>query len=145
MSADSPSQGKPADTMSAGTQSKRSMRLKFAVGYLALTQPAVALVFYPSLRAELPPEQIASADIFFALIFSLFAWVLYGAWMHRRWARYPLLVLLVICFVQGLGDVLSLDWGGLIFLSFAAADKIAFDELQKASGLKLPRLLAWLS
>jgi hypothetical protein len=30
-------------------------------------------------------------------------------------------------------------------LSFAAADKIAFDELQKASGLKLPWFLSWLA
>ena len=37
----------------------------------------------------------------------------------------------------------SLD--GLVFLSLAAADGIAFDELQKASGLKLPWYLSWLT
>jgi len=122
----------------------RSLRLKWAVGYLALTQLAGALVGYPILRPSITLDQRATADIAFCLAFGLFAWTLYGAWMRRRWARFPLLALLVVHFLLGIGDVLELSWWGLAYLSFAAADAIAFDELQKALGLKLPRFLSWL-
>jgi hypothetical protein len=126
-------------------QAKRSTRLKFAVWYLALVQQGGALILYPFVRQTLLSDARTSTDFWFIVIFALVSWVLYGVWMHRNWARYPLLVLLLISFFSGLGDVLQLNLEGVAYLTFAAADKIAFDELQKASGLKLPWFLSWLS
>ena len=123
---------------------ERSRRLKWAVGYLVLTHPVVAIIGYPFLRSSMPLAQRPTADIVVCLGLGLITWTLYGAWMRRRWARYPLLVLLVLHFLLGLNEVLELSWGGLVCLSFAAADVIAFDELQKATGLKLPWFLSWL-
>jgi hypothetical protein len=65
--------------------------------------------------------------------------------MHRNWARYPLLALLLIHFATGLGEAVQFSLEGMLLLSLAAADKVAFDELQKASDLKLPWFLSWLT
>ena len=124
---------------------QRSTRLKFAVLYLALVQQGGALILYPLARSTVPPDQQSTVDVALILIFALVSWVLYGVWMHRNWARYPLLALLLITFALGLGEVLQFSLEGLVSLTFAAADKIAFDELQKASGLKLPWFLSWLT
>jgi hypothetical protein len=109
MSTESSSQTPPAATDYVARPSKRSKRLKFAVWYLALTQLGIAAVFYPFLRAGLPQDQIATADIVFFLMFALIAYVLYGAWRHRSWARYPLLLMLIVSFLLGVGDVLELN------------------------------------
>ena len=133
------------ETDRSGVQGKRSTRLKFAVLYLALVQQGGALILYPLVRGTLPPDQQSTVDVAFILVFALVSWVLYGAWMHRNWARYALLALLLMTFAVGLGEVLQFNLNGLVFLSLAAADKLAFDELQKASGLKLPWFLSWLT
>ena len=133
----------PPEAGRGGVQ--RSTRLKFAVLYLALVQQGGALILYPLARSTVPPDQQSTVDVAFILVFALVSWVLYGVWRHRNWARYPLLALLLITFFSGLGEVLQLNFEGLMYLTFAAADKIAFDELQKASGLKLPWFLSWLT
>ena len=124
---------------------QRSTRLKFAVGYLVLVQQVGAVIAYAFVRGTLAPDEQSAVDFWFILAFALVSWVLYGVWMHRNWARYPLLALLVITFALGLGEVLQFSLEGLVSLTFAAADKVAFDELQKASGLKLPWFLSWLT
>jgi len=124
---------------------KRSTRLKFAVLYLALVQQGGAVIAYPFVRDTLSPDLRSSVDFWFILVFALVSWVLYGVWMHRNWARYPLLALLLMNFAMGLGDVLQLNLEGVVYLTFAAADGIAFNELQNASGLKLPWFLSWLA
>ena len=124
---------------------KRSTRLKFAVLYLALVQQGGAVIAYPFVRDTLSPDLRSSVDFWFILVFALVSWVLYGVWMHRNWARYPLLALLLMNFAMGLGDVLQLNLEGVVYLTFAAADGIAFNELQNASGLKLPWFLSWLT
>ncbi len=123
----------------------RSTRLKFAVGYLALVQLGGAVIAYALMRDTLSPDERPSTDFWFILIFAFVSWVLYGVWMHRNWARYALLALLLINFVMGLGEVVQFSLDGLVFLTLAAADGIAFNELQKASGLKLPWFLSWLT
>jgi len=97
------------------------------------------------MRNTLSPDERSSTDFWFILIFAFVSWVLYGVWMHRNWARYALLALLLINFVTGLGEVVQFSLDGLVFLTLAAADGIAFNELQKASGLKLPWFLSWLT
>ena len=122
----------------------RSRRLKLAVGYLLIWHLGVAAVAYPFLRQTVAQDARSTADIGFVLAFLLVAFTLYGAWMCRAWSRYALAVLLLVHFVSGLGDVLELNVAGLLYLSFAAADTIALDEVQKSSGLKLPWFLSWL-
>ena len=134
----------PPETGRGRVQAKRSTRLKFAVGYLALVQLGGAVILYASMRDTISPDKRSADDFSLVLVCAFFSWVLYAVWMHRNWARYPLLALLLMNFAEGLGEVLQFSLDGLVFLSLAAADKIAFDELQKASGLKLPWFLSWL-
>jgi len=112
---------------------------------LVLVQQVGAVILYALMRDNLSPDERPADDFSFILVFAFVSWVLYAVWMHRNWARYPLLALLLMTFVTGLGEVLQFDLNGLVFLSLAAADKLAFDELQKASGLKLPWFLSWLN
>ena len=135
----------PSETDRSRVQPRRSTRLKFAVLYLALVQLGGAVIGYALMRNTLSPDERSSTDFWFILIFAFVSWVLYGVWMHRNWARYALLALLLINFVTGLGEVVQFSLDGLVFLTLAAADGIAFNELQKASGLKLPWFLSWLT
>ena len=135
----------PSETDRGRVQPRRSTRLKFAVLYLALVQLGGAVIGYALMRNTLSPDERSSTDFWFILIFAFVSWVLYGVWMHRNWARYALLALLLINFVTGLGEVVQFSLDGLVFLTLAAADGIAFNELQKASGLKLPWFLSWLT
>jgi len=135
----------PSETDRSRVQPRRSTRLKFAVLYLALVQLGGAVIGYALMRNTLSPDERSSTDFWFILIFAFVSWVLYGVWMHRNWARYALLALLLINFVMGLGEVVQFSLDGLLFLTLAAADGIAFNELQKASGLKLPWFLSWLT
>ena len=124
---------------------QRSTRLKFAVLYLVLVQLGGAVIAYALMRDILSPDERSTDDFSFILVFASVSWVLYAVWMQRSWARYPLLALLLMNFALGLGEVVQFSLDGLVFLSLTAADKLAFDELQKASGLKLPWLLSWLN
>ena len=124
---------------------QRSTRLKFAVLYLVLVQLVGAVIAYAFVRGTLSPDERSADDFSFILVFASVSWVLYAVWMQRNWARYPLLALLLMNFALGLGEVVQFSLDGLVFLSLAAADKLAFDELQKASGLKLPWILSWLN
>jgi hypothetical protein len=117
---------------------ERSPRLKLAVGWLA-AQTALGAVFLFVL--DLPAESKFIGIIVAALIF----WVLYGVWNFRRWAKYPLIALLILALLVAALDVPNLpDLGSLtqfvLGLLYAAANKVAYDELKRATNIDPPLL-----
>lgn len=122
----------------------RSTRLKIAVAYLAVSQLAVAAIGYPIVRAGVEEHAKTGFDVVFIVVFGCFALLLRAVWMHRPWARYGLGLLLLVHSLQGIGETVQLDPWGLLALTQAAADKVAFDELQSAVGLKAPWFAFWL-
>jgi hypothetical protein len=118
------------------TSIKRSTRLKLAVGWLAV-QSALAVVFLFVL--DLPAESRFVGIVVAALV----AWVLYGVWNFRRWAKYPLIAMLTLVLLFCAVDLPNLsDFGSIVWfvfgLLFAATNKIAYDELKKATGINPP-------
>jgi hypothetical protein len=115
---------------------KRSPRLKLAIWWLA-AQTVVAVLLLVAL--DFPAESKFVGIVIAAVTF----WVLYGVWNFRRWAKYPLIALLILALliaaveVPNLPELGSLGW--FIFnLLYAAANKIAYDELKRATSINPP-------
>jgi len=118
------------------TSIKRSSKLKLAVGWLAVQTALGAVLLFV---LDLPAESKFIGIVVAALI----AWVLYGVWNFRRWAKYPLIAMLTLvllfCAVDlpNLSDFRSI--AGFAFgLLYAATNKIAYDELKNATGIDPP-------
>jgi integral membrane sensor domain MASE1 len=115
---------------------KRSPKLKLAVGWLAV-QTALGVVFLFVL--DVPAESKFVGIVVAALV----AWVLYGVWNFRRWAKYPLIAMLILVLLFTAVDLPNLaDFGSIVGfvlgLLYAAANAIAYDELKKATGINPP-------
>jgi putative flippase GtrA len=118
------------------TTIKRSPKLKLAVGWLAV-QTALGVVFLFVL--DVPAESKFVGIVVAALV----AWVLYGVWNFRRWAKYPLIAMLILALLFTAVDLPNLaDFGSIVGfvlgLLYAAANAIAYDELKKATGINPP-------
>jgi hypothetical protein len=115
---------------------KRSPKLKLAVGWLA-AQAALGVVLLFFLDAPIESRFVGFA------VAAFIAWVLYGVWNLRRWARYPVIALLIFALFLAALEVPNLsDPGSLtsfvLGLLYAAANKIAYDELKKATNINPP-------
>ena len=70
-------------------------------------------------------------------------WVLYGVWYFRRWAKYPLIALLIVTFIMtaseipGFPDLDSIA-RFVLGLLCAGANLLAYDELKKAVKINPP-------
>jgi hypothetical protein len=114
------------------TSIKRSSKLKLAVGWLAV-QTALGAVFLFVL--DLPAES--------KFVGIVVAWVLYGVWNFRRWAKYPLIAMLTLVLLFCAVDLPNLsDFSSIVGFAFgllyAVTNKIAYDELKKATGIDPP-------
>lgn len=113
---------------------KRSSALKFAVGWLFVGNVVSTVILYPLARAEAirmhGHEGLVTFNLVVILMLALVLSVLYGAWMLRKWAKYPLFVFLAIHLLMGISGTLEFTLEGLVALTFAAADAIALKELK---------------
>jgi hypothetical protein len=66
-----------------------------------------------------------------------------GVWNFRRWAKYPLIALLILALLVAALDLPNLPEPGsltrfVLGLLYAAADKVAYDELKRAANIDPP-------
>jgi len=115
----------------------RSLRLKIAVVWLLATQPGAALLV-------LFASEHSAGERFVGLVAAAFVcWVLYGVWYFRRWAKYPLIALLIVTFIMtaseipGFPDLDSIA-RFVLGLLCAGANLLAYDELKKAVKINPP-------
>lgn len=118
------------------TTIERSSKLKLAVGWLAVQTALAAVLLFV---LDLPAESKFVGIVVAALV----AWVLYGVWNFRRWAKYPLIAMLILVLLFTAVDLPNLaDFGSIVgfvlSLLYAAANAIAYDELKKATGINPP-------
>jgi hypothetical protein len=115
----------------------RPLRLKIAVVWLLATQPVMGLVLVFSLPLSIEERFVG------CVVAAFIAWVLYGVWYFRRWAKYPLIALLIVTLFMTVSEIPNfpdLDSIGrfVVGLLWAGADAVAFDELKKAVKINPP-------